>query len=76
MSSGTADNTPTGDRAAASGQTSLEAAASGGRVTELISRLLFMRGHSVHALQFASIGAPAGSSENPVRRMFFTKTLV
>ena len=37
MSSGTAGNTPTGDRAVASSQTSLEAVAVGGRVTALAS---------------------------------------
>ena len=34
---------------------------------ELISWLLFERGHSVHALRSASFGAPAGNSENPDR---------
>lgn len=43
---------------------------------ELISRWLPLRGHSVHAVQFTSVGAPAGNSENPSRRMFFAKTLV
>ncbi len=41
---------------------------------ELISQLLFMRGHSVHALRFSSLSAPAGNSENPDRRMFVAKT--